>query len=138
MSLVGTEQVFLGGFLGGVALELLHWYGLRRRSTFPKYVRSAFYWMLTIGMAALGGVLSVFYFGANADALIAFHVGISAPLILQKLASTAAKPPGAKGNETSGIRQKLRHISPRGAYGSACEEQSRSHWRHQNGRILSA
>ena len=37
----------------------------------------------------------------------------------------------------SGTRQKLRNISHGGAYGTACEEQSRSHWTHQNARILS-
>jgi len=34
---------------------------------------------------------------AQADAIVTFHVGLSTPLILQKLTTTMANVPGGKG-----------------------------------------
>jgi hypothetical protein len=97
MNLIGYQQVFASGCAGGLVLELLHWYNLRTNINYPAYVRSAFYWIITAAMVACGGLLALFYFGNKADAIVAFHVGLSAPLILQKLTRTVAKPPpGAK------------------------------------------
>tara|TARA_Y100001973_G_C5192178_1_gene331715 strand:- start:2245 stop:2433 length:189 start_codon:yes stop_codon:yes gene_type:complete len=45
---------------------------------------------MSIGMAGAGGLLAMLYFGEQADGLLALHVGLSAPLILQKMATTAA------------------------------------------------
>ena len=42
--------------------------------------------------------MELLYFGERADGLLALHVGISAPLILQKLASTAAQRGGKSAN----------------------------------------
>ena len=93
MSLTSMIDVFIAGTFGGLLLELLHWWNLRRRNTrFPQYARSPFYWGITLLMAAAGGVLAVAYFGQQAEALIALHVGISTPLILQKLGTSMAQP----------------------------------------------
>jgi hypothetical protein len=99
MPLIGLYQVFFVGFLGGVILELMHWYNLKRRPAFPKYARSARYWIITAAMAATGGLLALLYFGDRAEGIVVLHVGLSAPLILQKLTTTLATTPGAKGEE---------------------------------------
>jgi hypothetical protein len=101
MALATTAQVFLAGLAGGALVELVHWYSLRREPQFPVYVRSVFYWVLSGLMAVAGGGLAVLYFGARAEGILALHVGLSAPLILQKLATTVAEPPGAKGGGAS-------------------------------------
>lgn len=96
MTLSTHLQVFLAGLAGGCLLELLHWYSLKRDPDFPTYAREPRYWILTALMAAAGGGLALVYFGARAEALVAVHVGLSAPLILQKLATVAAEPVGAR------------------------------------------
>ena len=95
--LTSSLQVFLCGLAGGAVLELLHWYNIRRDPQIPTYARSAFYWAITVLMAAAGGGLAWLYFGSQADAIVTFHVGLSTPLILQKLTTTAANVPGGKG-----------------------------------------
>lgn len=101
MELVTTEQVFLVGFLGGLLLEFMHWYNLRREDNFPSYVRSPFYWGLSLGMSTIGGLLALVYFGSRAQAIIVLHVGLSSPLIIQKLTTTIATVPGARGAKTN-------------------------------------
>ncbi len=90
MDLESAIQVFSAGFIGGLLLELVHWYALTRDPNFKDYKRSPVYWLMSIGMAGAGGLLAMLYFGEQADGLLALHVGLSAPLILQKMATTAA------------------------------------------------
>ena len=99
MYLTSMLTVFAVGAFGGALLELVHWWNLRRRNTrFPNYARSPFYWCVTLLMVLAGGALSVFYFGEKAEAMIALHVGISTPLILQKLATTMVSPGARSAN----------------------------------------
>lgn len=97
MTLDTALEVFLVGTVGGILLEIFHWYGLRRENRLPDYVRSAFYWFLSASMALAGGFIAWLYFGSRAEGIVALHVGLSAPLILQKLTTTLAATPGAKG-----------------------------------------
>jgi hypothetical protein len=97
MILTTQLQVFFAGLAGGVVLELVHWYAIRRDLDFPIYAKSAKYWIISALMAVAGGGLAVLYFGTKAEAIVALHVGLSAPLILQKLATTLAQTPGGKG-----------------------------------------
>lgn len=97
MALTSSLQVFLAGLLGGLLLEFMHWYGLRRDLRFPAYAGKIQYWALSAVMALAGGGLALLYFGGRADGIVAVHVGISAPIILQKLTATAFEPSGAKG-----------------------------------------
>jgi hypothetical protein len=101
MNLVTPLQVFVVGLAGGGILELLHWYNLRREPEYPTYGKEPKYWIITALMAAAGGGLAVLYFGGRADGIVAFHVGVSTPLILQKLATTIASTPGARGSGPS-------------------------------------
>ncbi|MNK36482.1 hypothetical protein D3C87_550330 [compost metagenome] len=96
MPLQTIWAVFLVGGAGGIALELLHWYALRRDARLPAYAASPIYWFITLAMAIFGGIVALLYFGSRADGIVAFHVGASAPLLLQKLTSTIAREPGAK------------------------------------------
>ena len=96
MTLSTYTQVFLAGLAGGCLLELLHWYALKRESFFPEYAKAPKYWIATALMALAGGGLALLYFGARAEGLVAVHVGLSAPLILQKLTSAAFEPKGAR------------------------------------------
>ena len=96
MTLTSMLEVFLAGFGGGMVIEVVHWYAIRKDGNWPTYANSVGYWLLSFVMAVLGGGLAILYFGGRAEGLVAFHVGISAPLILQKLTTTIAAP-GAKG-----------------------------------------
>jgi hypothetical protein len=95
--LTSSLQIFLVGLAGGAVLELVHWYNIRRDPQIPVYARSPLYWIITVLMAFVGGGLALLYFGSQADAIVTFHVGLSAPLILQKLTTTVANVPGGKG-----------------------------------------
>ena len=99
--LTSSLQVFLCGLAGGAVLELLHWYNIRRDPQIPAYARSPLYWIITVLMAIVGGGLALLYFGSQADAIVTFHVGLSTPLILQKLTTTVANVPGGKGSGPS-------------------------------------
>jgi hypothetical protein len=47
-------------------------------------------------MALAGGLLAFLYFGGRAEGIVALHVGVSAPLILQKFSTSVAAQPGAR------------------------------------------
>ena len=99
MSLESIYWVFGVGALGGAALELLHWYALRRDPQLPAYASSPVYWLITAAMVAVGGFAAILYFGGRANAMLAFHVGASTPLLLQKVTTTLVQQPGAKSLE---------------------------------------
>jgi len=99
--LTSSLQVFLCGLAGGAVLELLHWYNIRRDTQFPAYAKSPVYWLVTLLMAVVGGGLAWLYFGAQGEPIVTFHVGVSTPLILQKLTTTVANVPGGKGSGPS-------------------------------------
>jgi len=72
--------------LGGVAAELLHWYALSRRpGGSGRFKVHNIYWVTTGGMVMLGGVMPLLYLQGTASALLCFHLGATAPVILQKL-----------------------------------------------------
>jgi hypothetical protein len=97
MTLNSTLQIFLVGFFGGLLLELVHWYALFKQDRSTTFIRNPVYWVISLLMAVAGGGLAVLYFGSRAEGIVALHVGLSAPLILQKLVTTVADVPGAKG-----------------------------------------
>jgi hypothetical protein len=90
------------GTAGGVSSEILHWYGLRRRGRLPSYVRSPFYWTVTVLMVMIGGFLAWLRFGESASPFDAFITGLAAPILLQKVvAQIAEERTGARGDVTS-------------------------------------
>lgn len=52
------DMSFVFGCSGAGFAELLHWAGLRRRSTFPIYVRTLSYWIITALLILAGGIVS--------------------------------------------------------------------------------
>jgi hypothetical protein len=54
------------------------------------------YWVSTIGMILLGGLMPVLYLNGSASALLCFHLGAATPILLQKLvaAPTIARHQG--------------------------------------------
>jgi len=93
MVLDGFLQVFAVGFLGSIGGEVFRWYNLRKLPPhkFPIYFKSWFYWIASFSMAVLGGMLAVFYKTNGMNAILAFHIGLSAPLIVQRLTSNIPK-----------------------------------------------
>ena len=85
-------DLWLAGLLGGCASEVFKWFRIREElhKGLPDYAKSWSYWIATISMAALGAVL-VFMYQASDDVvlshILAFNIGASAPLILEKLVS---------------------------------------------------
>ncbi len=82
-------------------LELVHWWRLRNtKERFPEYIRYWRYWVITVAMIIASGFLCLLYFGDRGQALVVFHVGVSAPLIIQKLATQMANPGARSGRMT--------------------------------------
>ncbi len=75
------------GFAGGAAAELLQWFRIRKElyRGIPDWAKSWPYWVVTAAMVGVGGLL-VFIYGIESNPILAFHVGVSAPLILKSLA----------------------------------------------------
>jgi hypothetical protein len=95
MVLEGLLLVFAVGCFGGVMIEVVHLWELKKTSPIPVYLRSPFYWAISTLMVLCGGVLTVLILGANHVAAIqAIQAGAGAPAILHKL-SAAAQPPDA-------------------------------------------
>ena len=96
MVLEGAWTVFGLGCGGGVAAEVLHWWNLRQNEKLPIYTGKAFYWLITAAMIVLGGFVAWLYFGSKAESIVAFHVWLSTPLLLQKLFTSVPEAAGAK------------------------------------------
>lgn len=79
-----------------MATELLHWWNLRTQRRWPAYAGSMKYWVLTAMMVLIGGAVSWFQLGGRAEAVIAFELGVTAPLLLQKLTGAVPEPSGGK------------------------------------------
>ena len=88
--------VFGVGCGGGVLAEILHWWNLREAQQLPAYKSSPLYWGITLAMIVAGGFVAWLYFGNSAEGIIAAHVGLSTPLILQKLATSIPQTSGSK------------------------------------------
>jgi hypothetical protein len=96
MAVEGAGMVFLVGCLGGFLCELLHWWNLRNKPEWPAYAKWPIYWVLTLLMVLAGGAITWVYFGQKVDGLLAVHVGLTTPLLLQKLAGSLPDPSGAR------------------------------------------
>ena len=97
MVVEGGVVVFLVGCAGGAISEVLHWWNLRQKPNFPKYARTPKYWILTLLMIFIGGLIAWLYFGQKAEGIVAAHIGLSAPLILQKMTVSVPDLKGARG-----------------------------------------
>jgi len=90
---VGIHEGFLYGLLGGCLAELLALFRLRHKEPgrLPQWLRSWFYWSITLAMTFAGGLLVVAYLrsGISMQPILAINVGTSAPLIIGSLVAQA-------------------------------------------------
>ena len=91
MNLEDLWQQIAFAVMGGVAAEALHWYALARKPEKVAPYNKPLYWATTVVMVAIGGLMPVLYLQGKASALLCFHLGATAPILLQKLVSTAPK-----------------------------------------------
>ena len=82
------------GVFGGISAEVLRWFRIRDQlhQGMPDFAKSLGYWIVTAGMVAMGGFLVHMYddsSGVQLNRLVAFNIGISAPLLLAALSSQA-------------------------------------------------
>ncbi|MBN1930781.1 MAG: hypothetical protein JW786_04140 [Desulfobacterales bacterium] len=93
---MGFLEGFLYGIFGGCLAEILGLFKLRREdpSRLPIWLKSIFYWIVTLLMIGSGGILVVIYLKSNfsLNPFIAVNVGASAPLIIGTLTSQAPDP----------------------------------------------
>lgn len=106
----GFWWVFGVGIVGGLALEVLHWYGLRDSANNDVYKKSLFYWIITALMILIGGALAVFYGIESIDAMLAFNVGASAPALIAS-ASKAVNPESPKTDPTKSMPSVLNFLA---------------------------
>ncbi len=94
---MGLLEGFGWGVFGGFLAELLGLFKLRHEApgTFPEWLKSPFYWGVTVVMILAGGGLVVAYLKSQftLNALLAVNIGASAPLILGTLISQVPKVP---------------------------------------------
>ena len=96
---MGIYEGFLYGLSGGFLAELLGLFQLRHQApdNLPKYLKTIFYWSVTIAMMCAGGGIVVAYLksGASLSPLLTINIGASAPLTLK--AFVGAAPPVDQG-----------------------------------------
>ena len=97
---MGVCEGFLWGFCGGFLAELLGHFKLRHQSpgTFPAWLKSPYYWVVTVLMMIAGGLLVIIYLksGVALKVIVAVNLGASAPLLIGSLAAqTRPVEPGS-------------------------------------------
>jgi hypothetical protein len=91
---------FLWGCAGGVGSEILHIYLIREKPA-PIWLKSPLYWLTTLAMVVIGGILVIAYVNSanSLDPLAAMQIGVSAPLLLRSLGKAVPKAePGSEIN----------------------------------------
>ena len=87
------SALFLYGILGGFFAELAGLFKLRHqaRKDLPTWLKSPFYWIITMLMILAGGFMVIIYTKAGIilNPLVAVNIGASAPLILGTIIAQA-------------------------------------------------
>jgi hypothetical protein len=90
---MGLLEGFLYGLFGGMLAELLGLFKLRHQApgNLPAFLKSGYYWIVTLGMIGAGGGLATVYLGSGIRLIpiLAVNVGASAPLIIGSLVAQA-------------------------------------------------
>ncbi len=86
MPISGISLTFLVGCLGGVMGEALNWYARRESPRLPQYLKGARYWITTIVMIIIGGILAVLYGIEEKSAILVANIGLTAPILIKALA----------------------------------------------------
>ena len=86
---------FLYGLFGGVAIELVQWFGMRKDLYHgaPDWSKSWLYWLVTALMVIAGGGLAVAYAesGVQLTTILAINLGASAPLLLSRFGAAVPR-----------------------------------------------
>lgn len=89
------QPEFFYGVVGGFLAELFALWKLRHqlKGDLPPYLRSFFYWLMTVLMITSGGIVTIVYCksGVTLSPLVAVNVGASAPLIIGSLTASPPK-----------------------------------------------
>jgi len=89
---------FWWGVTGGFLAELCGLWKLRHElgEKLPPYLRSWFYWVMTLFMILSGGIMALIYVssGVKLSPIVAVNIGASAPLLIGSL---TASPPKING-----------------------------------------
>ncbi|MXZ71326.1 MAG: hypothetical protein F4Z04_07455 [Acidobacteria bacterium] len=88
--------LWIWGILGGIAAEVLRWFRIRDHlhEGLPDWSKTIAYWIVTVFMIGIGGVLVLLYQSlgdVKLNELLAFNIGVSAPLLLAS--ATSRTPP---------------------------------------------
>jgi cytochrome c-type biogenesis protein CcmH/NrfF len=100
MSGLSAWAGFLWGLGGGVVAELLNLYGFRTLPTKPQYLKTFYYWLVTVGMILVGGGLVYAYIksGSKIGVIVSAQLGAAAPLLLRTIIDKApSADPGKVG-----------------------------------------
>jgi hypothetical protein len=95
MDTISLLPIFALGVFGGILPEALRLYKLRESASFPDYLKGPKYWIITVLMILIGGVLALVYqmSGMSLNPILAINIGASAPLAITVLSSTVVNPP---------------------------------------------
>ena len=88
------QTTILCGIGGGIAVEALKWFRIREQlhNNLPQYAKKWPYWMVTVVMIGIGGLLAFAYQHSSdveLNPILAVNIGASAPLIVSALVSQA-------------------------------------------------
>lgn len=110
MQVSGFLPIFLLGILGGILGESLKWYRIRECKTLPHYIKSPFYWFVTLVIIISGGFLATLYGTGPTNAMLVVNIGLSTPLIIQSMAQgKLATSMSAGRNNSLNSRPKIEH-----------------------------
>ena len=107
-------SVFLWAAFGSLAAEAINAYQAYqfKSGQLPARYRQIAFWIVRLLVACVAGGLAVAY-GVD-KAILAFHVGVACPLIVQKLANSTVGIPDLPNSPDSPTELKLDIKPPRG------------------------
>lgn len=89
---MGTLEAIVLGCAGGLITEVYGVYNLRKRSKSqrPSWLKSPFYWCMTLIMVGLGGgtVWLYLHSGASVSPVLALHLGAATPTLIATLSKS--------------------------------------------------
>ena len=74
---------FLAGAVGALLHEATRWVGFRTAGKLPAYLTKVHYWLLTLVLVGMGGLLAAYL--APDTGTQALYIGISAPAIISRI-----------------------------------------------------
>jgi len=83
-------QIFAVGCFGGIAGDVFAVLAARHGRP-PEYLRQLFFWVSAVLLAVLGGVFALLYGFQQVQAFLVIHIGASAPVFFQSLATAVPK-----------------------------------------------